>query len=67
MDNPDKRGSADRSRVNVNEPHEVRYWTDRFGCSEDDLRLAVKRVGVMVADVEAALAGKPAGQAQKSP
>jgi len=41
-------GAQDRSRVNVNEPHEVRYWTERFGVSEDALRRAVAEVGVSV-------------------
>jgi len=39
-------GAQDRSRVNINEPHEVRYWTERFGVSEDALRKAVAEVGV---------------------
>jgi len=41
-------GAQDRSRINVNEPHEVRYWTERFGVSEDALRRAVAEVGVSV-------------------
>ncbi|WP_416406554.1 DUF3606 domain-containing protein [Paracidovorax citrulli] len=45
------RGPQDRSRVNVNEPWEVSYWTKEFGCSEAQLRAAVKAVGVQVADV----------------
>ncbi|WP_434799968.1 DUF3606 domain-containing protein [Paracidovorax citrulli] len=45
------RGPQDRSRINVNEPWEVTYWTKEFGCSEAQLRAAVKAVGVMVADV----------------
>lgn len=39
-------GAQDRSRINVNEPHEVRYWTQRLGVSEADLRKAVADVGV---------------------
>lgn len=39
-------GAQDRSRININEAHEVRYWTQRFGVSEDDLRKAVAAVGV---------------------
>ncbi|MDQ7958904.1 MAG: DUF3606 domain-containing protein [Rhodocyclaceae bacterium] len=41
-------GAQDRSRINVNEPHEVRYWTQRFGVSEQALRMAVEQVGVSV-------------------
>lgn len=47
-----KRGAGDRSRVNVNEVHEVRYWCQKYGCTEAQLRAAVSRVGVMAADVE---------------
>lgn len=39
-------GAQDRSRININEPHEVRYWTQRFDVSEDALRRAVAQVGV---------------------
>lgn len=51
-DNLHNRGPADRSRVNVNESYEVRYWTQRFGCTESELRRAVAAVGVMADDVE---------------
>ena len=39
-------GAQDRSRINIDEPHEVRYWTQRFDVSEDALRRAVAQVGV---------------------
>ncbi|MFD1839097.1 DUF3606 domain-containing protein [Paracidovorax cattleyae] len=55
-DNLQNRGPQDRSRVNVNEPWEVDYWTKEFGCTETQLRAAVKAVGVMVADVRRHLA-----------
>jgi hypothetical protein len=61
MDDLSKRGQGDRSRVNVNEPHEVRYWTEKFGCTEEELRAAVARVGVMAADVERTLGGASTG------
>ena len=56
MDDPDKRGPADRSRINVNESWEVRYWTAELGCSEERLREAVESVGVMRDDVARYLA-----------
>ena len=46
-----KRGPQDRARVNVNETHEVKYWCGKFGCTEAQLRAAVKAVGVMAVDV----------------
>jgi hypothetical protein len=54
-DDPTKTGKPDRDRVNVNEPYEVRQWTQHFGCTEQQLRDAVLAVGPMVKDVEAHL------------
>lgn len=51
-DDKSKRGPADRKRISLTEDYEVCYWTERFGCSEDDLRAAVAAVGHMVTDVE---------------
>jgi hypothetical protein len=51
-DNPDKRGPADRSRINVQEDYEVRYWTERFKVSPERLKEVVKKVGPMFDDVE---------------
>jgi Protein of unknown function (DUF3606) len=49
------RGPADAARVNVHEDHEVRYWCGKFHCTLDELKTAVKKVGVMARDVEAEL------------
>ena len=57
-DDKSKRGPADRDRVNINETYEVRHWTEKFGCTEQQLRAAVKAVGVMAKDVEAFLKKK---------
>jgi hypothetical protein len=51
-DDKSKTGGPDRSRVNVNEPYEVEYWTKKFGCTPQELKDAVKAVGPMAADVE---------------
>jgi hypothetical protein len=40
------RGAQDRARVNVNEDHEVRYWTHKWGVSKEQLTTAVNKVGV---------------------
>lgn len=45
------RGPGDRTRINVHEAHELAYWTKTLGVSADELRAAVKAVGVMVEDV----------------
>ena len=51
-DNLQDRGPADRARVNVHETHEVRYWTQKFNCTPEQLRAAVAKAGVMADDVE---------------
>jgi hypothetical protein len=40
------RGPQDRARINVNERHEVDYWSEALGCTEQQLRDAVAAVGV---------------------
>src|SRR5262245_43496007 len=37
--------ASDRSRISMNKKHEVRYWTEALGCSEDELAAAVAKVG----------------------
>ncbi|CAB3852128.1 hypothetical protein LMG26686_02016 [Achromobacter mucicolens] len=44
-DDLSKRGPQDRSRINVNEAHELRYWTQALDVTEAQLREAVKAVG----------------------
>lgn len=51
-DNKKKAGPADKSRVNVNQKHELRYWTEKFGISPGLLKRAVQEVGVMAKDVK---------------
>lgn len=54
-DDKSNRGPRDAQRVNVHEDYEVRYWTKKWGVSEQQLRDAVKRAGVMADDVARAL------------
>ena len=61
------RGGSDRTRVNINEEHEVRHWTRKFGCSEQQLKEAVSQVGVMASDVEAYLTSYAAQGPAKGP
>ena len=51
------RGAQDRARVNVNEDHEVRYWTQKWNVSKEHLAAAVNKVGV-AADAVARELGK---------
>lgn len=55
MDNKTKTAPQDAKRINVHEDYEVRYWTQRFGCTAERLKAAVAKVGVMVDDVGAEL------------
>ena len=51
-DNPNVRGPQDRSRINPEQKHELQYWTNKFGVSEDKLREATKEVGNSAEKVE---------------
>jgi hypothetical protein len=44
-DNLSDRGAQDRSRIAMQEPHEVRYWTETLGVTKDELQRAVDAVG----------------------
>lgn len=63
-DDTTNRGAEDRTRVNVHEEHEVRYWTETLGVSREELEAAVEAVGVRAAAVREYLGKKPeAGRA----
>ncbi len=51
-DDRENRGSPDRQRINMHEPHEVRYWTKKLGVTEQELTAAVKAAGTSAKDVE---------------
>jgi hypothetical protein len=51
-DDKSKRGPQDRSRVNLSEDYEVRYWSKKFKVTPDLLRAAVEKVGNGAAAVE---------------
>lgn len=53
------RGAQDRSRVNVHEDHEVRYWTKKWGVAKEQLVNAVQLVGVSVRSVARMLGKSP--------
>jgi hypothetical protein len=44
-DDKSKRGPQDRSRINLSEDYEVRFWSKRFKVTPDLLRSAVEKVG----------------------
>lgn len=51
-DNLKKTGKADDIRINVNQDHELAYWSNKFNVSRIILKLAVQEAGVMAEDVE---------------
>jgi hypothetical protein len=56
-DSTERRGAGDRTRVNMDQEHEVRYWTRKFNVSREALQKAVDAAGPMVSAVELELRG----------
>ena len=46
------RDSDNQQRINLEEERDVRYWTDRLCCTEDELRKAVIVAGLSVRNVQ---------------
>ena len=55
-DDLSNRGGQDRSRISANEPHEVRYFANKHGISEQQVIDLIKQHGNDRATLEAALA-----------
>jgi hypothetical protein len=49
------RGPADRSRINMHEDYEIRYWTKALGVSKDELQRLVDKHGNSAAKIKEAL------------
>ncbi|MBR0787417.1 DUF3606 domain-containing protein [Bradyrhizobium iriomotense] len=56
MDNLTKRVQPDRSKINMHEAFEVKYWTHALGVSKEELQKAVDKVGNSAAIVRKELA-----------
>lgn len=56
MDNLTKRAQPDRSKINMGEAFEVKYWTHALGVSKEELQKAVDKVGNSAAAVRKELA-----------
>jgi Protein of unknown function (DUF3606) len=41
----------DFKNISMKQEHEVRYWTERLGCSKDELAAAIAKVGNSVGAV----------------
>ncbi|MDQ2666065.1 MAG: DUF3606 domain-containing protein [Gemmatimonadota bacterium] len=57
-DDKSNRGPQDRSRISLTEDYEVRYWTQKFGVTKEQLAAAVHAVGNSAEKVEAHLRAK---------
>jgi predicted RNA-binding protein YlqC (UPF0109 family) len=51
MDNLTKRDQPDRSKINMSEDFEVKYWLKALGVSKDELKRVVEKVGNSAAAV----------------
>jgi hypothetical protein len=56
-DNPKEVGPRDDTRINVDQDHELTYWSRKLGVSRDRLREAVAKAGPVVKNVERELRG----------
>ena len=45
------RGQPDRSKINMSEEHEVKYWSRHLGVTREELQRVVDRVGNSAATV----------------
>ena len=45
------RGQPDRSKINMSEEYEVKYWTRHLGTTREELQKVVDRVGSSAAAV----------------
>lgn len=52
LDDKTKKKPQDSSRISLEEPHEIIYWKDKFGCTEEKLRIAVDEIGDSAKKVE---------------
>jgi Protein of unknown function (DUF3606) len=55
-DDLSNRGGGDRSRVSASEPHEVRYFAQKHGLTEDQVRELIRQHGDDRAALEQAIA-----------
>jgi hypothetical protein len=61
LDNKSNRGPQDRSRINLNEDYEVRYWCREFRIAPDQLRELVQQLGNSAETIREAVNRKAKG------
>lgn len=65
-DNRQKRGGADRRRIDVHQDYELNDWAKKFGVSKDQLKEAVQAAGTDAARVERHLKQSSASRGARS-
>jgi len=63
LDSLTQREQPDRSKINMHQPHEVKYWTHALNVSKEELRKTIDKVGNSAAAVrkELGIIGKKPG------
>jgi 3-oxoacyl-[acyl-carrier-protein] synthase III len=56
MDDLKNKGPPDRSKINMHEDYEVKYWTKELGVDKEQLQKLVDKVGNSAAAVRKELA-----------
>jgi len=62
MDSLTKRAQPDRSKINMSQPHEVKYWMRALKVSKEELQKAIDKVGNSAATVRKELGMDTEGQ-----
>jgi len=57
MANLTKKDQGDRSKINMHEAYQVKYWTHELGVPKEELQKAVDKVGNSAAAVRKELGG----------
>jgi predicted RNA-binding protein YlqC (UPF0109 family) len=58
MDNRTRRDTPDRSKINMHDGWEVKYWTRELAVSKEELQRVVDKVGNSAATVRKELANR---------
>jgi hypothetical protein len=53
--NKKRTDTKDRTTININQPYEVQYWSEKFNVTPDELRDAIERAGSEVKEIERTL------------
>jgi hypothetical protein len=61
LDKLTKPEQPDRSKINMDRPNEVKYWTRALGVSREELQKAVDKVGNAAASVRKQLGNRQLG------